>query len=78
MADIAHKNDKFKWPWAGHIARRTVDLWGPKGMFWSGGRVPEGTAWGRLPTRCADELMKVAGTRWMQGLCPAVDVFRLI
>ena len=53
-----------KWQWARHIARRTDDDGVVK--FYSGGHVPEGTAWvGSPPTGWADALVKIAGTRWI-------------
>ncbi|KAI8436342.1 hypothetical protein MSG28_004376 [Choristoneura fumiferana] len=55
---------KLKWQWAGHIARRTDGRWGQKVLEWrprTGRR-----AVGRPPTRWSDDLVKIAGSRWMR------------
>ncbi|KAI8434898.1 hypothetical protein MSG28_003374 [Choristoneura fumiferana] len=58
---------KLKWQWAGHIARRTDNLWGRKVLKWrprTGRR-----SIGRPPTRWTDDIVRIAGTRWMQVAC---------
>ncbi|KAI8441652.1 hypothetical protein MSG28_015206 [Choristoneura fumiferana] len=62
--DIARRIAKLKWQWAGHIARKTDGRWGQKVLEWrprTGRR-----AVGRPPTRWSDDLVKVAGSRWMR------------
>ncbi|KAI8421377.1 hypothetical protein MSG28_009457 [Choristoneura fumiferana] len=64
VTDIARRIAKLKWQWAGHIARRTDDRWGQKVLEWrprTGRR-----AVGRPPTRWSDDLVKIAGSRWMR------------
>ena len=61
---IARKICKLKWQWAGHIARRTDNRWGRKVLEWrprTGRR-----SVGRPPTRWTDDIVRVAGNRWMQ------------
>ncbi|KAJ8706366.1 hypothetical protein PYW08_010992 [Mythimna loreyi] len=64
IADIAKRIAKLKWQWAGHIARRTDCLWGRKVLEWRSrtGR----RSVGRPPTRWTDDLVRFAGSRWMQ------------
>ena len=65
VADIAQRISKLKWQWAGHIARRTDGRWGRKVLEWrprTGKR-----SVGRPPTRWTDDLIKTAGSRWMQA-----------
>ncbi|KAJ8719488.1 hypothetical protein PYW08_011663 [Mythimna loreyi] len=62
--DIARRIASLKWQWAGHIARRTDGRWGGKVLEWrprTGRR-----SVGRPPTRWTDDLVKVAGSRWMR------------
>ncbi len=64
VSDIAQRISKLKWQWAGHIARRTDGRWGRKVLEWrprTGKR-----SVGRPPARWTDDLIKVAGSRWMQ------------
>ena len=64
VTDIARKICKLKWQWAGHIARRTDNRWGRKVLEWrprTGKR-----SVGRPPTRWTDDIVRVAGNRWMQ------------
>ncbi|KAI8424369.1 hypothetical protein MSG28_002896 [Choristoneura fumiferana] len=64
VTDIARRIAKLKWQWAGHIARRTDGRWGQKIFEWrprTGRR-----AVGRPPTRWSDDLVKIAGSRWMR------------
>ncbi|KAI8441762.1 hypothetical protein MSG28_005454 [Choristoneura fumiferana] len=64
VTDIARRIAKLKWQWAGHIARRTDGRWGQKVLEWrprTGRR-----AVGRPPTRWSDDLVKIAGSRWMR------------
>ncbi|CAK1591128.1 unnamed protein product [Parnassius mnemosyne] len=54
----------MKWQWGGHITRRTDSRWGKKVLEWrprTGGR-----SVGRPPTRWIDDLVRYAGSRWMQ------------
>ncbi|CAB3231006.1 unnamed protein product [Arctia plantaginis] len=65
VIDIAQRISALKWQWAGHIARRTDGRWGSKVLQWrprTGKR-----SVGRPPTRWTDDLVKVAGNRWMQA-----------
>jgi hypothetical protein len=65
VADIARWIADLKWQWAGHIARRTDGCWGGKVLEWwprTGRR-----SVGRPPTRWTDDLVKVAGSRWMRA-----------
>ena len=65
VADIARRIAQLKWQWAGHIARRTDGRWGGKVLEWrprTGRR-----SVGRPPTRWTDDLVKVAGSRWMRA-----------
>ena len=64
VTDIAHRISKLKWQWAGHIARRADGRWGRKVLEWRP-RTSKRSV-GRPPTRWTDDLMKVAGRRWMQ------------
>ncbi|KAJ8709615.1 hypothetical protein PYW08_009619 [Mythimna loreyi] len=62
--DIARRIALLKWQWAGHIARRTDGRCGGKVLEWrprTGRR-----SVGRPPTRWTDDLVKVAGSRWMR------------
>ncbi|KAI8439956.1 hypothetical protein MSG28_001406 [Choristoneura fumiferana] len=55
---------KLKWQWAGHIARRTDGRWGQKFLECrprTGRR-----AVSRPPIRWSDDLVKIAGSRWMR------------
>ncbi|KAI8431975.1 hypothetical protein MSG28_004504 [Choristoneura fumiferana] len=64
MDSEARRIAKLKWQWAGHIARRTDGRWGQKVLEWrprTGRR-----AVGRPPTRWSDDLVKIAGSRWMR------------
>ncbi|KAI8440994.1 hypothetical protein MSG28_009271 [Choristoneura fumiferana] len=64
VTDIARRIAKLKWQWAGHIARRTDGRWSQKVLEWrprTGRR-----AVGRPPTRWSDDLIKIAGSRWMR------------
>ncbi|XP_062528975.1 citron rho-interacting kinase isoform X4 [Bombyx mori] len=64
VADIARRISELKWQWAGHIARREDGRWGRKILEWrprTGKR-----SVGRPPTRWTDDLVKSAGSRWMQ------------
>jgi endonuclease/exonuclease/phosphatase family metal-dependent hydrolase len=64
VTDIALRIAKLKWQWAGHIARRTDGRWGGKVLEWrprTGRR-----SVGRPPARWTDDLVKVAGVRWMR------------
>ncbi|PZC77920.1 hypothetical protein B5X24_HaOG202801 [Helicoverpa armigera] len=54
----------LKWQWAGHIARRADGRWGRKVLEWRP-RTSKRSV-GRPPTRWTDDLIKVAGRRWMQ------------
>jgi hypothetical protein len=65
VTDIARRIADLKWQWAGHIARRTDGRWGGKVLEWqprTGRR-----SVGRPPTRWTDDLVKVAGRRWMRA-----------
>ena len=65
VVDIAQRISKLKWQWAGHIARRTDGRWGRKVLEWRphiGKR-----SVGRPATRWTDDLIQVAGRRWMQA-----------
>lgn len=65
VTDIARRIAQLKWQWAGHIARRTDGRWGGKVLEWrprTGRR-----SVGRPPTRWTDDLVKVAGSQWMQA-----------
>ena len=65
VTDIALRISKLKWQWAGHIARRTDGRWGRKVLEW---RPRNGKrSVGRPPTRWSDDLLKIAGRRWMQA-----------
>ncbi|PZC74016.1 hypothetical protein B5X24_HaOG208430 [Helicoverpa armigera] len=64
VTDIAHRISKLKWQWAGHIARRADGRWGRKVLEWRP-RTSKRSV-GRPPTRWTDDLIKVAGRRWMQ------------
>ncbi|RVE40503.1 hypothetical protein evm_014848 [Chilo suppressalis] len=64
VTDIAQTMALLKWQWAGHVARRTDGRWGGKVLEWrprTGRR-----SVGRPPTRWTDDLVKVAGSRWMR------------
>ncbi|XP_028175804.1 uncharacterized protein LOC114364024 [Ostrinia furnacalis] len=65
VTDIARRIAKIKWQWAGHIARRADGRWGRKVLEWRprAGR----RSVGRPPTRWTDDLVKVAGSTWMQA-----------
>ncbi|CAH2248507.1 jg18536 [Pararge aegeria aegeria] len=86
VTDIAQRDAKLKWQWAGHIARRTDGSWGSKVLEWQP-RTGKGSV-GRHPTRWTDYIKRDAGSRWIQAaqnrgtryksLCPAVDVSRLM
>jgi hypothetical protein len=65
VTDIARRIADLKWQWAGHIARRTDGRWCGKVLEWRprAGR----RSVGRHPTRWTDDLVKVAGSRWMRA-----------
>ncbi|CAH2239297.1 jg6872 [Pararge aegeria aegeria] len=63
--DIAQRDAKLKWQWAGHIARRTDGRWCLKVLEWrprTGKR-----SVGRPPTRWTDDFRRVAGSLWRQA-----------
>jgi hypothetical protein len=65
VTDIARRIADLKWQWAGHIARRTDGRWVGKVLEWrprTGKR-----SVGRPPIRWTDDLVKVAGSRWMRA-----------
>jgi hypothetical protein len=65
VTDIARRIADIKWQWVGHIVRRTDGHWGGKVVEWrprTGRR-----SVGRPPTRWTDDLVKVAGGRWMRA-----------
>jgi hypothetical protein len=62
--DIARRIADLKWQWAGHIAKRTNGRWGGKVLEW---RPPGDAALVGPPTRWTDDLVKVAGSRWMRA-----------
>jgi hypothetical protein len=65
VTDIARRIADLKWQWAGQIAGRTDGRWGRKVLEWrprTGRR-----SVGRLPTKWTDDLVKVAGSRWMRA-----------
>lgn len=65
VTDIARRIARLKWQWAGHIARRTDGRWGRRVLEW---RIRTGRrSVGRPPTRWTDDLVKVAGSRWMRA-----------
>ena len=64
VTDIAFRVCRLKWQWAGHIARRTDNRWGRKVLEWRP-RIGKRSV-GRPPTRWTDDIVKVAGNRWMQ------------
>ena len=64
VTDIARRISLLKWQWAGHVARRTDNRWGRKVLEWrprTGRR-----SVGRPPARWTDDLVRVAGSRWIQ------------
>ncbi|PZC85255.1 hypothetical protein B5X24_HaOG202440 [Helicoverpa armigera] len=63
VTDIAHWISKLKWQWTGHISRRADGRWGRKVLEWRP-RTSKRTQC--PPTRWTDDLIKVAGRRWMQ------------
>ncbi|KAI8423592.1 hypothetical protein MSG28_012671 [Choristoneura fumiferana] len=64
VTDIARRIAKLNWQWAGHIALRTDGRWGQKFLEWR--PRTRRRAVGRLPTRWSDDLVKIAGSRWMR------------
>ena len=64
VADIARRISKLKWQWAGHIVRRSDGRWGKKLLEWRP-RTSKRSV-GRPPARWTDDLVKIAGSRWMQ------------
>ncbi|KAI8421549.1 hypothetical protein MSG28_009582 [Choristoneura fumiferana] len=65
VTDIAKRISSLKWQWAGHIARRADGRWGRKVLEWRP-RIGKRSV-GRPPTRWTDDLVKAAGSRWMQA-----------
>ncbi|CAK1590619.1 unnamed protein product [Parnassius mnemosyne] len=64
VTDVAQRISTLKWQWAGHIARSTDNRWGRKVLEWqprTGRR-----SVGRSPTRWSDDLVRHAGSQWMQ------------
>ncbi|CAH2218167.1 jg21448 [Pararge aegeria aegeria] len=57
--DIAQRVAKLKWKWAGHIARRTLDVGVPR--CWNGdpAQINGGC---QPPTRWTDDIKRVAGS----------------
>ncbi|CAH2238870.1 jg13680 [Pararge aegeria aegeria] len=63
--DIAQRVAKLKWKLLGHIARRTDGRSGSKVLEW---RPRTGkSSVGRPPTRLADDIKRVARSRWKQA-----------
>uniref|UniRef100_A0A2H1WXR7 SFRICE_038686 n=1 Tax=Spodoptera frugiperda TaxID=7108 RepID=A0A2H1WXR7_SPOFR len=54
---------KLEWQWAGHIARTTDGHWGRKVLEW---KPRTGNHQKRPSTKWTDDLIKVAGSGWMQ------------
>lgn len=52
VTDIAERISKFKWQWAGRIARRTGNRWGQKDLEWR--PQPGRRSVGRPSTRWTD------------------------
>ncbi|CAH2217367.1 jg597 [Pararge aegeria aegeria] len=75
--EIAQRVAKLKCQWAGHIARKAMDVRVPR--CWSCRTGKRNV--GRPPTRWTDDITPVAGSRWIQAaqnrgvwsLIPAVD-----
>ncbi|CAH2268394.1 jg15848 [Pararge aegeria aegeria] len=65
VTNIAQRDAKLKWQWAGHIARRTDGRWGLKVLEWRPRTSKRSVVW--PPTRWADDLRRVAGSRWRQA-----------
>ena len=63
VTDIARRIAKLKWQWAGHIARRADGRWGVKVLEWRPRTTKRSV--GRPPSRWTDDLVKIAGHRWM-------------
>ena len=63
--DALSYSQKLKWRWAGHIARLTDNRWTKRTTLWLG---PSGQRKrGRPNARWADDIIKIAGTHWMQA-----------
>lgn len=64
--NIAERDSKLYWQWAGHIARETAVRWVRKVIEW---RQRNGKrSAGRPPVRwTVDNLVELAGTRWIQA-----------
>ncbi|CAH2244467.1 jg15946 [Pararge aegeria aegeria] len=65
VTDIAQRVARLKWQWAGHIVRRKDGRWDPKVLEWQP-RTGKRSV-GRPPTRWADDIKRVAGSRWIQA-----------
>ncbi|CAK1595832.1 unnamed protein product [Parnassius mnemosyne] len=64
VTDIAQRISKLKWQWASHIALRTDNRWGIKVLEWQPRTSMQSV--GSPPTRCSDDLVRHAGSQWMQ------------
>jgi hypothetical protein len=62
--DIAHRISMLKWQWAGHISRRTNNLWCKRVLEWRP-RIGKRSV-GRPQARWSDDLRRTAGRSWMQ------------
>ncbi|CAH2091627.1 unnamed protein product [Euphydryas editha] len=64
VMDALYHCKKLKWRWAGHIARLTDNRWTHTITLWKG---PPGTRKrGKPVARWADDIIKVAGKKWME------------
>ncbi|CAH2228161.1 jg22444 [Pararge aegeria aegeria] len=80
VTDIAQRVLKLKWKWAGHVARRTDERWGPKALEWPPRTVIVGGRPGLVgPQRgvqtTSNESLEAAQDRWFleiptKDLCP--------
>jgi hypothetical protein len=64
LRDVTEKIVSQKWSWAGHIARRDDQRWTRRILEWRPWTSKRGV--GRPPVRWSDDIVRVAGTKWMQ------------
>jgi hypothetical protein len=60
----SHRISMLKWQWAGHISRRTNNLWGKRVLEWRP-RLGKRSV-GRPQARWSDDLRRTASRCWMR------------
>ena len=64
LVDVIDRIAKSKWQWAGHVARQGNNRWAPRILNWRPWEEKRGV--GRPQKRWADDIIPVAGRRWIR------------